>query len=223
MSTVTIVLALVCFQIYGLALATNREEVNIETNEDDPSITKMYAKEIDDGDNAELPLEKGHHKHHKGNKKHFFGPIHGRYHGGYHGGYHGAFHTLPHHVPIGLPVNDGIGLPHCAGYPHLCPHRGHHIRIADRPSVIYVPGSHHGMHHPCMPGCMPLPYPFPLCTIEKDDDKKKDDKKDDKKKEKGKKSKRQLVPCHYYGPPGAGWGAFHPGWKGEGWGAPFWY
>ena len=34
---------------------------------------------------------------------------------------------------------------------------------------------------------------------------------------------RQLVPTHYYGPPSAGWGGFHPGHTGGGWGAPYWY
>jgi len=34
---------------------------------------------------------------------------------------------------------------------------------------------------------------------------------------------KQLVPTHYYGPPSAGWGGFHPGHTGGGWGAPYWY
>jgi len=36
-------------------------------------------------------------------------------------------------------------------------------------------------------------------------------------------STKQLVPTHYYGPPSAGWGGFHPGHTGGGWGAPYWY
>ena len=67
---------------------------------------------------------------------------------------------------------------------------------------------------------MTLIFKSALFILEKDDDEKK---KDDKKKEKGKKSKRQLIPCHYYGPPSAGWGAYRPGWTGAGWGAPYWY
>ena len=44
-----------------------------------------------------------------------------------------------------------------------------------------------------------------------------------KKAKKAKAKTKQLIPSHYYGPPSAGWGGFHPGHTGGGWGAPYWY
>lgn len=170
MTRTTTLLVLACIHIHGLTFAANKQEVNIETNTDDPYVTKMYAKEIADGDNAELPLEKAHHKHHKGNKKHFHGVLHNGYHGGFHGGYHGGLH---HHVPIGLPINDGLGIPYGHGLPHYdlnhvghIPHH-HHIRIGHVPEspIIHLQNHHHGMHHAHFPEYMPLPYTLPMCVI----------------------------------------------------------
>ena len=168
MPRATVVLVILC-HIYGLAWAANKQEVNIETNADDPFITKMYAKEIEDGDNAELPLENGHHKHHKGKKKHLHGVINRGYYGGYHGGFLNHHH-LNHHIPIGLPIEDGLGIPHGHGYPyhvHPIPHH-HHIRIGHAPELPIIYPSHHhhhGIHHTHFPGYMSLPYPLPMCVI----------------------------------------------------------
>ena len=177
MARATIVFVLACFHVLAFTFAENIQEVNIETNEDDPLITKMYAKEIEDGDNAELPLRSGHHKHHKGHKKHGFlhggyhggihsgyhggihsgyhGGIHGGYHGGIHGGYHGGinggFHHNTHHVPLGLPVDDGLGVPYGHGMPYLHHggHIGHHLPIGHGPELPIIPidNHHHNVHH----------------------------------------------------------------------------
>ena len=167
-------LVLACAHIYCLPL--DKQEVDIETEENDPVITKMYAKEIEEGDNAEEPLgdEK---KHHKANKKHLHGTLIGPLHHG-HGG---------HHVPIGLPIDEGLhGYGHDMhhigyGAPHIG-HMGHHGHVTHRlpghgsplpiifPHEHRHPHHHHSHHHAAhfgYPEYMPLPYAMPMCVIGK--------------------------------------------------------
>lgn len=165
-----------CLYVYKLAIAENKQEVNIETREDDPLITKMFAKEIEEGDNSELPL-KSIHKHHKGKKKHLHGAYHGVYHEPLHGVFNGAYHHN-HHVPIGLPIDEGFNH-HGPGFPHYDLHHiggghgghiSHHLPIGHAPElpIIHLDNHHNLMHHGHFaqyPEYMPLPYALPMCVI----------------------------------------------------------
>lgn len=172
MGKVTILIAIVCLNVYGIVFAENKQEVNIETNENDPFITKMYAREIDEGDNSELPLENKHHKHHKGNKKH----LHGIFHGGYGGAYHGGIRHHSYNSPIGLPIDPhyGNGIPHYDLHHIGGGHVSQHIPISHAPElpIIHLGNHHHHQHHPIhhghfahYPEYMPLPYTLPMCVM----------------------------------------------------------
>jgi len=225
-----LLITLTCALAFPIFQNENQEEAN-----DEEFIESMYKKEIEEGDNAEEPIKTV--KHHTAKKKHLYG------HYGYGHGHIsepyglGMGYPVAHvheHGPIGIPVaHHGYGLHHGCGHGygvhHGCGH-GHAVMVSPGhgpPLPIKFPPPEHPVVHPHMGEYMPYPpgpFAMPLCVMDKDDDdKKKDDKKKDDKKEKDKKSKKQLIPCHYYGPPGAGWGAFTPGHTGAGWGAPYWY
>ena len=181
---------LACLNVLGMPLekSNEKQEVDIETNENDEMITKMYAKEIEDGDNAEEPLAMKT-KHHKANKKYLHGhnihighhgqpiglPVHNLYsHGDAHHfghghlGHGGLGHAGLGHLDLGqaIHVHGGHGghighhLPgHGPELPIIYPHGHHHNH-----HVLHH-GSHFGHHHDYMPF---MPYPVPICIMGKD-------------------------------------------------------
>ncbi len=173
---ILLLLSLVC--VYAFP-AIKEESADEAVN--DEFIENMYRKEIEEGDNAEEPLEPTKNTKHRNAKKkhlhgHFGAPfghgfdshglgmdypishVHG-IHGGIghpiaHHGY-GMHHGHDFHDPIGHPVVVSPG--HGHELPIIFPHHDHHRHQHHHPH-------HMGYYHPEF---MPMPYPMPMCVMGK--------------------------------------------------------